>query len=172
MAGMKKDPTKTPRSQIRSALRKLFLRNRERGFAIKRDKYTCQVCGKKQSRAKGKEVYVEVHHIDEIEEKWNLMIEAVYQYLLCRPDCLLTLCHGCHKTTHERESNVNAEKEAPENQRRTGRKAKNSESIKPAVAAGATRAKKQGRRTGKRHMPPERQSEDTGIGIAGDAGRY
>jgi hypothetical protein len=155
MAGMKKDPTKTPRSQIRSALRKLFLRSRERGFAIKRDKYTCQVCGKKQSRAKGKEVYVEVHHIDEIEEKWNLMIEAVYQYLLCRPDCLLTLCHGCHKTTHEREANVNAEKKAPESNRRVGRKNKDPESVKPAVKAGATRAAKQGRRVARGDMSLE-----------------
>ena len=52
----------TPNSKIKASLRQLFLRSRERAAAIKRDGYTCQVCGAKQSRAQGREVYVEVHH--------------------------------------------------------------------------------------------------------------
>ena len=84
----------TPNSQIRSALRRLFLRSRERSSALKRDKYTC-TCGKKQSRAKGKEVYVEVHHIHGID--WDGLIDLIRQRLLQTPDKLKTLCEECHK---------------------------------------------------------------------------
>ena len=58
---MKKNLEQTPRSQIVVALRRLSLRSRERSFAIKRDKYTCQKCGVKQSKAKGKEVKKAIH---------------------------------------------------------------------------------------------------------------
>ena len=93
----KKNPRKTPRSQVRAALRRLFLRSRERSFAIKRDLYTCQCCGVKQSRAKDKEVYVEIHHKDGI-GNWNAVIDAVYEHLLCDPDeGLTTLCKSCHE---------------------------------------------------------------------------
>jgi len=64
----------TPNGTLRSWLRKMFLKSRERGEAIKRDKYTCQRCGVKQSRAKGKEVYVEVHHKAGI-ENWTELFE-------------------------------------------------------------------------------------------------
>lgn len=96
---MKRKDDFTPRSQIRSALRRLFLRSRERSFAIKRDNYTCQKCGKKQSRAKGKEVYVECHHI--VDSNWEELISAVRKFLLCSPDGLVTLCKECHKNKPE-----------------------------------------------------------------------
>jgi 5-methylcytosine-specific restriction endonuclease McrA len=86
----------TPKSQIKSALRKLWLRSRERSAALKRDGYTCQKCGAKQSRAKGEEVYVEVHHINGV-TNWGALDEAVREYLLCNPDYLETLCRKCHK---------------------------------------------------------------------------
>ena len=86
----------TPNSRIRAALRKLFLRSRERAAALKRDKYTCHKCGKKQSRAKGREVYVEVHHKEGI-LNWDLLFEAVRKYLLCNPELLETLCVDCHE---------------------------------------------------------------------------
>lgn len=86
----------TPNSQIRSALRRLFLRSRERAAAIKRDKYTCQKCGKKQSKAKGKEFLVEIHHKDGI-ENWEALFKAVRRYLLCNEKDLETLCKKCHK---------------------------------------------------------------------------
>ena len=86
----------TPNSKIRSALRMLFLRSRERQAAIKRDHYSCVKCGAKQSRAKGKEVYVEVHHKWGI-CNWDALFEAVRLHLLCNPDFLETLCVGCHK---------------------------------------------------------------------------
>jgi len=51
----------TPNSKIKAAVRSLFLRSRERAEAKKRDGYACKRCGKKQSKAKGREVSVEVH---------------------------------------------------------------------------------------------------------------
>ena len=83
----------TPNSQIRSALRKIFLWSRERASILKRDKYTCTVCGSKQSRAKGKECRVEVHHVDGI--VWQRMYEAVRNDLLNQE--MVTLCVSCHR---------------------------------------------------------------------------
>lgn len=91
----KKNPQKTPRSKIRNALRMLFLRSRERGFAIKRDKYTCVKCGVKQSKAKGKEVSVEVHHLQGV-GNWDSIINAIYSQILCDPAGMQTLCKECH----------------------------------------------------------------------------
>ncbi len=85
----------TPKYRIRSALRKLWLHSRERGTAIKRDKYTCQRCGVKKSTAKGKEQKVEVHHKMGI-PNWDYMIELIYKNLLVNPEQLETLCPSCH----------------------------------------------------------------------------
>jgi 5-methylcytosine-specific restriction endonuclease McrA len=92
----------TPSSQIRSALRKLFLRSRERSSAIKRDGYTCQRCRAKQSRAQGRMVFVEVHHKAGV-QNWEKLIEAVREYLLCDPSHLETLCKDCHDGEHDGE---------------------------------------------------------------------
>lgn len=92
---MPKKSLNTPRSQVRSALRRLWLRSRERQSALKRDGYRCQKCGLKQSRAKGKEVYAEVHHINKILD-WEKVIDIIYQELLCSADFLETLCVKCH----------------------------------------------------------------------------
>lgn len=86
----------TPNSRIRSVLRMLFLRSRERAAALKRDKYTCRQCGLKQSRAKGKEAYVEVHHKEGI-LNWEALFEAIRENLLCAPAFLETLCEECHE---------------------------------------------------------------------------
>ncbi len=90
---MKRKPS-TPRSQVRSALRQLWLRSRERQAALKRDGYTCQDCGVKQSKAKGREVKIEVDHLNGIE--WEKMIDYVYRHLLVSPNHLETVCKGCH----------------------------------------------------------------------------
>lgn len=97
----------TPNSKIRQALRQLFLRSRERGNAIKRDKYTCQKCKTKQSKAKGKEFKVQVHHKEGI-LNWDELFKAIRQYLLCNPDLLETLCEDCHeeKTSNERKTDL------------------------------------------------------------------
>lgn len=89
----KRLPT-TPRSKVRAALRQLWLRSRERAAAIKRDKYTCRKCNRKQSKAKGKEFKVEVHHINGV--KWERLIDGVYEMLLCDPSLLITFCEDCH----------------------------------------------------------------------------
>jgi hypothetical protein len=81
IGGEMKKSLRTPKSQIRSALRRLFLRSRERATAIKRDKYT---------------FYVEVHHRKGI-MNWEILFEIVYLYLLCHPDDMETLCKKCHK---------------------------------------------------------------------------
>ena len=86
----------TPNSKIRQALRQLFLRSRERASAIKRDKYTCQKCGRKQSKAKGKEFKVQCHHLTNV-LNWDILFKTVREYLLCDPKFLQTLCEECHE---------------------------------------------------------------------------
>ena len=89
----------TPSSQIRTALRRLWLRSRERQAALKRDKYTCQRCGGKQSKAKGREFAVEVHHKSLV--SWEELVFTIRQYLLHNPDKLETLCLKCHDGKHK-----------------------------------------------------------------------
>jgi 5-methylcytosine-specific restriction endonuclease McrA len=91
----KRLPT-TPRSKVRAAIRQLFLRSRERAAAIKRDQYTCVVCGKKQSKAKGKEQKIECHHRNGI-GNWDMVIDLIFKEILCSPDKLETLCPECHE---------------------------------------------------------------------------
>jgi 5-methylcytosine-specific restriction endonuclease McrA len=86
----------TPRSQIYSSLRTLWLRSRERASAIKRDKYTCVSCGRKQSKAKGKEFSVQVHHKNGI-SNWEKIVELIREEMLCSADELETLCKECHE---------------------------------------------------------------------------
>jgi len=99
----------TPNSQIRSALRRLFLRSRERAARIKADGYTCQCCGIKQSKAKGREVKVEVHHRAGV-ENWNALFAAVRENLLCDPGSLETLCEECHKDMTKAPENAQAQR--------------------------------------------------------------
>jgi len=86
----------TPRSKVRAALRQLWLRSRERQAALKRDGYTCQHCHKKQSKAKGKEFKVEVHHVHRI-AGWEQVIDLIFAEILVDPKFLSTLCPTCHK---------------------------------------------------------------------------
>jgi 5-methylcytosine-specific restriction endonuclease McrA len=86
---------RTPRWRVKGMLRQMYIRSVERNEALKRDKYTCQKCGVKQSRKKGKEQKVEVHHVKGI-DIWDVMIELIYDHLLCDPDDLMTLCPDCH----------------------------------------------------------------------------
>jgi len=85
----------TPRGKVRRILAMLFLHSRERQAALKRDGYTCQCCGLKQSRAKGREAYVEVHHIRGV--IWDEILNLIYEWLLCDPKYLVTLCRACHR---------------------------------------------------------------------------
>lgn len=87
----------TPRSAIRAAVRRLWARSRERNATLKRDHYTCQVpgCGRKQSRAEGKEIHVEVHHKKGCD--WEQIIDLIAEKILQPPDDLETVCKECHK---------------------------------------------------------------------------
>ena len=88
----------TPKSRVRSSLRQLWLRSRERAKALRNANYSCEKCGVKQSKAKGKVQKVEVHHKKSI-QNWSALISAVYEYLLCDPQYLECLCPDCHKKT-------------------------------------------------------------------------
>lgn len=89
----------TPSSRIRSALRQLWLRSRERAAALKRTNNCCAKCGAKASKAKGREVKLDVHHINGIE--WFALIEEVRRVLLVNPDTLEPLCERCHDEIHD-----------------------------------------------------------------------
>ena len=86
---------KTPRSAIYGAIRKIWLRSRERAARLKLDEYKCQNCGVKQTKKKGQEIKVEVHHIHGI-KCWDRIIELIYEEILCNTDKLETLCKECH----------------------------------------------------------------------------
>lgn len=86
----------TPTSKIRAALRQMWLRSRERAAALKAANYTCQECGAKQSKAKGREVKVEVHHIDGI-KGWERVFAVIRDEILCPPSKLRVLCESCHR---------------------------------------------------------------------------
>ena len=86
---------KTPRARIKGMLRQIFLKSVERSEALKRDRYTCCVCGKKQSTKRGSECKVQVHHKQGI-KVWDEIINLIYNYILCDIDKLETLCVDCH----------------------------------------------------------------------------
>ena len=92
----------TPASVIRSALRRLWLRSRERTSALKRESYTCERCEKKQSRAKGREVFVEVHHLDGVD--WSGLLDLIRERLLHKAERLEVLCDECHKGEERRKA--------------------------------------------------------------------
>jgi predicted HNH restriction endonuclease len=95
---MKKLPY-TPRSRVRSAIRQLWLRSRERAAAIKASGRKCQECGVKASVAKGREQKLEVHHIAGIGD-WEKIIDQLYSELLVGVDKLKVVCHECHNKIH------------------------------------------------------------------------
>ena len=92
----------TPNSKIKNALRRLWLQSREHSAALKRTGYCCERCGVKQSRAKGREVYIDVHHADGID--WSGLIDLIRERLLPDPGRLEPLCRKCHKKLHEEEA--------------------------------------------------------------------
>lgn len=91
----------TPNSKITVAIRQIWLRSRERAQALKNAKYSCESCGVKQSKAKGKEQKVEVHHIFGID--WEGIVQLIRERILQTPTRLKVLCPDCHKKEHENE---------------------------------------------------------------------
>ena len=90
----------TPRSQIYVALRRIWLKSRERAECLKTNHYTCNRCNKKQSKAKGKELKVNVHHKNKI-TNWQKIIDLIREELLCSADDMEVLCVECHKKEHK-----------------------------------------------------------------------
>ena|SRR3990167_799125 len=86
----------TPRSRIKGMLRQIFLRSSERAEALKRDNYSCCRCGVKQSKKKGHEQKIQVHHKNGI-DVWDEVIKIIQETILCDPADLETLCPECHK---------------------------------------------------------------------------
>lgn len=93
---MAKKKPNTPRSRVKSVIRQLWLRSRERAKALKDAEYRCQDCGAKQSRAKGKEVYIEVHHDPQID--WDGIVDLINERILNVPQ--YPLCKDCHRRRH------------------------------------------------------------------------
>ena len=89
----------TPNSKIRQCLRQLFLRSRERNAVLKESNYTCRCCGRKQSRAKGREVDVRVHHKSGVD--WDGLFDDIRKRLLNKDD-MEVLCVECHAKEHEK----------------------------------------------------------------------
>lgn len=87
---------RTPKTHIVRGLRLIWMRSRERAFAFKRDNYSCVKCGVKQSKAKGKEQKIVVHHKKGI-GNWNAVIELMQKEILCNPENLECLCPRCHE---------------------------------------------------------------------------
>lgn len=92
----------TSKTHIVRGLRKIWLHSKERGEALKRDKYTCQICQRKKSVSKKKfdetkQVRkLEVHHKESI-LNWDEIIDCIRKNLLCDSEHLQTLCKECHE---------------------------------------------------------------------------
>lgn len=95
----RKLPT-TPRSRVRSALRQVWLRSRERALCLKLAGNRCERCGVKASKAKGREVGVQVHHRAGHIGSWEAVIDLVFEELLVDPQFLEAICEQCHKAEH------------------------------------------------------------------------
>jgi len=98
----KKVKTETPRGLIVTKLRQIFMWSPERSAALKRDDKTCQVCGKRESKAKGKECSVHVHHLQEGDINWDRIVAVIRKELLCPPEMLITLCKEHHQDCHHK----------------------------------------------------------------------
>jgi 5-methylcytosine-specific restriction endonuclease McrA len=84
----------TPNFRIRQSLRILWMRSRERAAALKATNYCCAYCGIKQSAAKGREVKLDVHHLDPPD--WNGIFDEIRRRLLHDPSRLAPACEKCH----------------------------------------------------------------------------
>lgn len=71
-----------------------------REFCFKRDNYTCQNCGDKNYKGRGKTIRIEAHHI----KNWS-----DYKDLRLDPDNIITLCYNCHKQVHSIKNKIYAE---------------------------------------------------------------
>ena len=85
-------------THIMKHLRKCFLTSKERNHVLKEAEYRCAKCNAKQSRAKGREVKLHVHHTDGID--WTGLIALIRKRLLSGK--LEVLCERHHKERHRK----------------------------------------------------------------------
>lgn len=97
-----KKPKHTTRAKVKAAIRLLWLHSPERAATLKQDRYTCQSCGKKQSKRKGHEVKVEVHHDEGIE--WDDICDLILYWVFHGKQS--TMCVECHKKLTKIEKEV------------------------------------------------------------------
>jgi len=88
-------------SKIRNVLRRLWMWSKERTYVLKANDRRCAECGRKNSKAKGKECKVEVHHINGI--NWKKIFQVLREELFVSPDKLIPLCVECHDKKHAKE---------------------------------------------------------------------
>lgn len=99
-------PKTTTNGVIMSALRRLWMRSPERAQALKDTGYMCTNCGVKQSKAKGKEQKIQVHHIIPVKQdkEWFPRVcEELREHFFVPPEELEPLCPDCHHSHHESE---------------------------------------------------------------------
>jgi hypothetical protein len=75
------------------------MQSRERNYALKLADRRCAECGIKASKAKGREVDVEVHHTNGID--WDGVVDMIISRVLQEPEDYTILCKECHKKHHE-----------------------------------------------------------------------
>ena len=92
----------TSRGLMVSALRKLWSWSIEKRLSLQRDNNTCQVCGIKASKVKGKEVKVETHHLQPGDINWDRIERVLRAELFCGPEGLITLCKAHHLECHRK----------------------------------------------------------------------
>ena len=83
-------------------LRRLWMWSKERKAGEDKTGKCCAYCGKKKSKAKGRECRIDVHHINGI--NWTKILTAVREELLCDPTKLTPLCVECHLGEHGKKS--------------------------------------------------------------------
>ena len=68
-----------------------------RDIALKRENYTCELCGtNKTFTDKNNEEYFEGHHLI----MYNLKVQSRYKYCLDHPNNIICLCPTCHRHIH------------------------------------------------------------------------
>ena len=87
---------RTTKQQLIHQLRRhVWLCSSERCAAVKRESNTCERCGVKGSKAKGREIAIQVHHKHNAID-WDKILDAIFETLLVAPEFLEVLCKKCH----------------------------------------------------------------------------
>lgn len=92
----------TPSSKIVHAVRAMSMRSREFAEARKNTANSCCICGRKQSKAKGREVAIHIHHGTH-RPIWERVVRAIRQEVLQTPGMLWPICKECHENIHKQE---------------------------------------------------------------------